>query len=454
MRANESIPYRYTDGVRRFDSCVVYANYSSDTNLTIPCQHGWEYEHDSLTITEQWDLVCDKNYWTETTQTMLVIGVLIGAVTMTNVADRFGRKRTFLMNSCAGSFIVFLTAMVDNYYLFAALRLLLGVFLHGAEISGFVLACELFPANYRTTAGILAWIYWPIGMVMLAGIAFLIRNWRYLLIATSLPGMCVVPLFWIIPESVPWLIAKNRIDEAKEIVQSAATSNNIELPKKYRHDQKDISSAVYSIDNGDNVAIGESGEMTTKQTTEAESQECTLLDVMSSRTLRLYSAALFYLWFVVCLVYYGLSLSSGTLAGNKYVNFFLSGFVEVPAILFCIPLFNRNIGLGIGSAAGRFGNMLAPFSTYFARVAPWFPGLVFGTLSVVGVVLDTFLLIGPRRVPFTVPETIISGDSVVKCRRRHRAGSGGTAPRLQSSESVLVFVDGYNVPPSWLSREA
>ena len=77
----------------------------------------------------QWDLVCDKNYWTETTQTMLVIGVLIGAVTMTGVADRFGRKRTFLMNSCASSFVVLLTAMVDNYYLFAALRLLLGVFM-------------------------------------------------------------------------------------------------------------------------------------------------------------------------------------------------------------------------------------------------------------------------------------------------------------------------------------
>ena len=103
----------------------------------------------------------------------------------------------------------------------------------------------------------------------------------------------------IIPESVPWLIAKNRIDEAKEIVQSAATSNNIELPKKYRLDQKNISSAVYSIDTDEKVALGESGsEMTTKQTTEAESQECTLLDVMSSRTLRLYSAALFYLWYV------------------------------------------------------------------------------------------------------------------------------------------------------------
>ena len=63
MPANESIPYRYKDGVLHFDSCVVYANYSSDTNLTIPCPNGWEYEHDSFTITEQvWPFITHTKY--------------------------------------------------------------------------------------------------------------------------------------------------------------------------------------------------------------------------------------------------------------------------------------------------------------------------------------------------------------------------------------------------------
>jgi len=34
---------------------------------------------------------------------------------------------------------------------------------------------------------------------------------------------------------------------------------------------------------------------------------------------------------VVTLVYYGLALSAGQLAGNLYVNIFISGFVEIPA---------------------------------------------------------------------------------------------------------------------------
>ncbi|KAI0240556.1 hypothetical protein LSAT2_008685 [Lamellibrachia satsuma] len=225
VSVNESAPYQNVEGERRFDSCVVYENYSSATNRTISCPLGWEYAHDSFTITEQ---------------TVLVFGILIGAMTVTPVADKFGRKRTFLMNACASSIVVFVTALVNNYYAFTALRFLLGIFLQGTEMSGYVLACELFPAKYRTTAGILAWIYWPVGMLLLDGLAYLTRSWRYRLIVTSLSGLAFVPLFW----------------------------------------------------------------------------------------------------FVVCLVYYGLSLSSGTLAGNKYVNFCLTGAVEIPAMILCVPLYN------------------------------------------------------------------------------------------------------------------
>ena len=34
---------------------------------------------------------------------------------------------------------------------------------------------------------------------------------------------------------------------------------------------------------------------------------------------------------VITLVYYGLSLSAGQLAGSMYVNNFISGLVEIPA---------------------------------------------------------------------------------------------------------------------------
>jgi len=36
---------------------------------------------------------------------------------------------------------------------------------------------------------------------------------------------------------------------------------------------------------------------------------------------------------VATLVYYGLSLTAGQLAGNRYINNFISGFVEIPAYM-------------------------------------------------------------------------------------------------------------------------
>ncbi|KAI0240554.1 Organic cation transporter protein [Lamellibrachia satsuma] len=470
---NESIPYQDVDGERQYDSCYVYDNYSRATNRTIPCPLGWEYEHDSFTITEEWNLVCDKNYGSDTTQLALVFGVLIGAMSMTAVSDKFGRKRTFLFNLCAGSFVTFVTAWVNNYYLFTALRFLVGVFQQGAMLCGFVLGCELFSAKQRTMAGLLLTMYWPVGMVLLAAAAYFTRHWRHLLIVTSMPGLFLVPLFWIIPESVPWLIAKNREAEAKRILQTAARWNKVQLPEKYRPTSKDdISSVLTNGDVDQKVLKLNRPLMTRTEQPDEDTKQYTVLDILASPKLRVYALVMFYLWFVVCLVYYGLSLSIGTLAGNKYVNFCLSAAVEAPANVMCAlllkyigrrwPIFMflitagisliitlfipnttvsgvdlsiltitfsmigkfgisaafgavflyaseifpttvRNVGLGMASVGGRTGNMLAPYTTYFAHVAPWLPGVLFGTISVVGGVLTLLL---PETLGRPLPQTM------------------------------------------------
>ena len=45
---------------------------------------------------------------------------------------------------------------------------------------------------------------------------------------------------------------------------------------------------------------------------------------MRKRTLNI-----FYSWLVVAMVYYGLSFNTKNLGGNRYINSFISGFVEV-----------------------------------------------------------------------------------------------------------------------------
>ena len=52
--------------------------------------------------------------------------------------------------------------------------------------------------------------------------------------------------------------------------------------------------------------------------------------------------------FVSSSVYYGTSLNVGHLSGNRYVNFFLSGLVEIPALVFVVLVNNRSEADGLG----------------------------------------------------------------------------------------------------------
>lgn len=57
---------------------------------------------------------------------------------------------------------------------------------------------------------------------------------------------------------------------------------------------------------------------------------------MRKRTLNI-----FYSWLIVAMVYYGLSFNSKNLGGDRYISGFISGFVEVPAVVVILPLLSR-----------------------------------------------------------------------------------------------------------------
>ena len=68
--------------------------------------------------------------------------------------------------------------------------------MQGISVAGFVMACELFAAKYRTFAGIIAGNFWAVAMCVLALLAYLVQNWVHLQLAISLFGLLSIPLYW------------------------------------------------------------------------------------------------------------------------------------------------------------------------------------------------------------------------------------------------------------------
>ena len=86
-------------------------------------------------------------------------------------------------------------------------------------------------------------------------------------------------------------------------------------------------------------------------------------------------------------MYSGLSLSSGTLAGNSYVNFSISGAVEIPAILITIPLFNRYVsaqccmGTGLGYLPSLYSKIKKQNKTNMMKCDLYFSVYIYFSFS-------------------------------------------------------------------------
>ena len=74
----------------------------------------------------QWDLVCDKNYLVEMSQSVFNSGVMVGAIIFTSMADRLGRKPIHLACQYSMFAVGLAIAFAPNYLTFIMLRFLQG----------------------------------------------------------------------------------------------------------------------------------------------------------------------------------------------------------------------------------------------------------------------------------------------------------------------------------------
>ncbi|XP_014677145.1 PREDICTED: organic cation transporter protein-like [Priapulus caudatus] len=477
-----SIPYEISNkGVLKWSACEVYSErnytqaallYSSggldslspsfytDGNQT-SCENGWIYDQieGASTFASEWDLVCGKSWLASAAgQSLFMLGFLIGCIVFGEISDKKGRKNTFLCTILILATVGTASAFSPNYPVYAVLRFLTGASAAGACNSGFVYLLENVGNPYRNRCSNLGGMFYSAAYAMLALLAWLIRSWRHLQFALSIWIFLMLGYYFLLDESPRWLYAEGKHEECEAALKKMAAINRKSYPENV---QLILEKKKHQI-----------------VTADGKVREPNVMDTLRTPNMRKKSLVLMFQWFVVSMVYYGLSLNSVNLGSNPYLSFFLGGLVEIPAHLvvmytlkrygrrltasltmlssgisclvtslpflhgfdelivglatfgkFCVsmtfsvvylysaeiyPTVVRNAGLGSNSVLARVGAILAPYISMLGTYSPTLPLVIFGIPAVIAGVLALLL---PETSDKVLPETLTDGE---KFGRDHR----------------------------------
>jgi putative MFS transporter len=153
------------------------------------------------------------------------LGVIAGSLTLGRLADKLGRKFSLVSGGliCALSAGAIAFVPDGNWPLFALLRFFVGFGNGGAAVSQTTLMVEFTPTRYRTLLS-------SITLVPAAGGIFLASlvsstmldtlGWRGIAALSATPVLVSLALWVVAPESVRWLQAQGRVEQARKTAAS------------------------------------------------------------------------------------------------------------------------------------------------------------------------------------------------------------------------------------------
>lgn len=352
-QVNESIPWKMVDGKVQFEKCLKYNRSSEIDNGTTSCNGSWTYNSDGYyTAVQQWDLVCEHNYLFDLSLSSQMIASLVADILTSYMIDKFGRKLMHVTSHVIISIVGIAIAFSNGYVMFVVLRCIMGILIVGNVSSGLTMCLELFDAKRRTFAGIGLEFQWVALYLSLPLMAYFITDWRTFQIVISVSSIVWILLFWTLPESLIWLTAAGRYDEAEEILGKIARWNGVDVPAeklRLRRPGESIDARRVSRIHvrRESIFYAISPEtINTELANIAVPMNVPIRTLFTDRCMIKHILICSLQWFANNLVYYGLIMSSAALAGNRFLNFFIMGFVELPAIfvaLYTTEKFGRRI---------------------------------------------------------------------------------------------------------------
>ncbi|KAK3780291.1 hypothetical protein RRG08_006197 [Elysia crispata] len=283
----------------------------------ITCQ-GFYFFGTKRTIISEWSLVCDLRWMKATITSIQFGGVLTGAVIGGQSGDYFGRKKTLYGSYLLHTILNVVAAYSFSWQMFTAMRFFIGVMIGVVLVMIVPYSTEFFPIQWRHIIPALP--MWPLGVCAFALAAWILEDWAELHLACAILGIPGLLGFFYIPESSRWLATQGRELEAYDTLKKMAKLNRKELPSTAEETIKKIATEEKTTGKGKDYSYHDLFK-------NADSTKITIIAGFQ--------------WFVLSMVFYGLSFAVTSFAGNLYLNIFLMSIVSIPANFISFLLIDR-----------------------------------------------------------------------------------------------------------------
>ncbi|BFG03563.1 organic cation transporter protein [Drosophila madeirensis] len=401
------------------------------------------------TIITEWNLTCDKQSLASLSQSIVMLGIMIGGMSFGMIADRWGRRPAFLLCCFMQLFTGLIVCASPYFWFYCLFRFLVAVATGGTMTVSFVLLMEIIGPKKRELIGILYQIPFNIGHASLSLFAFYIREWRWFQFSVTIFSVIFVIYIWLVPESPRWLFTTGRVDKSVKVLERIA-----------RHNRAPTDTIKQEMEAAHQV-------LASRQPT----KKGNVVDLFRTPYMRLKTICMANDWLVVCMVYYGTAQYIAKLGGDIFLNVLIAALLGIPGTLLCVvltkylgrkmtmmlsnglsacgllllvflykstqlvqvmcatlglfgasitfpnvylygaelfPTVVRSNGMGLCSMVGRIGGLLAPMICELDSYGAWITPLVFGVFSVLAM-LGTIFLPETRGMP--LPETLEDGES-------------------------------------------
>ncbi|KAG0724616.1 Solute carrier family 22 member 1 [Chionoecetes opilio] len=179
---------------------------------------------------EYFDLVCDRRFLRGLYNSVYYFGAFVGSPLSGWMSDTFGRRKVFVLSSIMYAILANIIPWIPNLNAILVLRFFLGSIQPATVQSGYTLVMEVFEERWRSTAGIVVFLPWCLGMMLLGGVCSAVKHWRWQSCYLSLPTLVLLLMMGKLDESPRWLIVRGRYSEALNVLRKAARWNNTSLP--------------------------------------------------------------------------------------------------------------------------------------------------------------------------------------------------------------------------------